>query len=143
MNQLAEEWHRQLLAWRHLRCGRVVIFDRHFFADYFAHDIAQGANGTIDRRLHGLLLRRFYPKPDVVVFLDAPPEVLLARKGEGTLETLARRRDEYVELASVVEHFSVVDATLPIDEVIRQVREIVHAFAGTRSGPQRFDDSKS
>jgi thymidylate kinase len=81
LNRLAEEWHRQLLAWRHVRRGEVVVFDRHFFADYYSHDVAAAGYRSITRRIHGFVLRRLYPRPDLVVFLDAPPETLFARKG--------------------------------------------------------------
>ena len=33
-NRLAEEWHRALVASLHRRRGSIVVFDRHFFADY-------------------------------------------------------------------------------------------------------------
>jgi thymidylate kinase len=69
-----------------------------------------------------------------VIYLDAPAEILLERKGEGTLESLSRRRDEYLALAPVTKHFFVVDASRPVDEVTRDVARIVERFAagGTR-----------
>src|SRR5207249_2672260 len=70
-NWLAEEAYRLWVARRHTRRGRVVIFDRHFFADFFAADIsADGAPRPIARRIHGFVLRRVFPKPDLVVCLD-------------------------------------------------------------------------
>src|SRR5262249_25839246 len=39
-HQVAEEWFRQLLAWYYQRRGTIVLFDRHFLADYYAHDAA-------------------------------------------------------------------------------------------------------
>lgn len=132
VNQLAEEWHRQLLAWRHVRRGRVVVFDRHFFADFHAYDVAGGANRTLDRRLHGLMLERLYPKPDVVIYLDAAPEVLLARKGEGTVAALARRRGDYLAIGELAPNFVVVDAGRSLDHVTRDVADVVRDFAATR-----------
>jgi thymidylate kinase len=132
-NQLAEEWHRQLRAWLNVRRGRVVIFDRHFFADFYAYDIACGDARPLGRRVHGLVLERLYPKPDLVVYLDAPPEVLLSRKGEGTIEALARRRRDYLTIARFTDHFATVDACRPPDEVTREVVRIVHAFAAART----------
>ena len=135
LNTLAEEWHRALVAARHVRRGRVVLFDRHFFADYYSHDIAADGERALDRRLHGLALARLYPKPDLVVFLDAPPEVLLARKGEGTLETLALRRQEYLRIADISPHFATVDATRDPDRVAAEVAALIHRFAEARSLP--------
>jgi thymidylate kinase len=134
-NQLAEESYRNMLAWRYLRRGTVVLFDRHYFADYYAYDIANGARRPLSRRLHGWALRRVYPRPDLVVYLDAPAEVLLARKGEGTLEALERRRGDYLELARVTPNFEVVDAARPLDEVAGDLVAIVGEFSTRRAGP--------
>lgn len=137
VNQLAEEWHRQLRAWMHTRRGRIVVFDRHYFADFHAYDIAGGDARTLGRRIHGLVLERLYPKPDLVVYLDAAPEVLLARKGEGTLEALERRRRDYLELARFSERFATVDAGRPLDEVTRDVAGIILAFSDAPNGSAR------
>jgi thymidylate kinase len=134
-NTLAEEWHRAIAAARCVRRGEVVLFDRHFFADYYSHDVAPDGSRPLSRRLHGFALARLYPKPDLVIFLDAPPEVLLARKGEGTLETLARRRAEYLRVAAVSRHFATVDAVRPAEEVAAEVAELIHRFAAELALP--------
>jgi len=131
-NWLAEEWYRQGVAWLYQRRGYVVLFDRHFFADYYAHDVAGDGGGSLTRRIHGLALRRFYPRPDLVVCLDAPAEVLLARKGEGTLAWLEGRRAEYLRMGDVVDHFAVVDATRPLDDVAHAVAVEVERFVAHR-----------
>jgi thymidylate kinase len=126
MNQLAEEWYRQAIAWRRQAGGAVVLFDRHFFADYYAYDVIGGrAESTLPRRIHGFLLQHLYPQPDVIVYLDAPPEVLLARKGEGTIESLARRREDYLAMRDHVRYFYVVDATQSIERVAAEVAEVL------------------
>lgn len=126
-NRLAEEWYRQALASSWRRRGAIVIFDRHFIADYHAYDMS-GAARTMSRRLHGFLLSRAYPKPDLVIYLDASPDVLYARKGEGTLASLARRRTEYLRLGEVAEHFAVVSAEMPLDDVTAEVARLVREF---------------
>jgi thymidylate kinase len=80
------------------------------------------------------------PKPDLVIFLDAEPEVLFARKGEGTLELLAQRRADYLQLRDVVPAFEVVDASQPLERVVEQVADrliAAHAarLAGARGVP--------
>lgn len=139
-NRLAEEWHRALLAAAHRRRGSIVVFDRHFFADYYAYDVARERRRSAARRLHGFLLARLYPRPDLVVYLDAPAEVLHERKGEGTLESLARRRAEYLELGRVLEPFAVVDASRPLEEVTSEVVGVIRAFAEGRpvGAPRRL-----
>jgi thymidylate kinase len=119
-NRTAEEWYRQLVAWQWQRQGAIVIYDRHFFIDYHAYDVTGAHDRTIEQRVHGMLLGRL-PKPDLVVYLDAPGEVLLARKGEGTVEALEQRRVEYRAIAAFVPRFVEVDATGPVDAVVRAV----------------------
>jgi thymidylate kinase len=132
-NRLAEEWSRQARAWILVHRGSVVVFDRHFFADYYAYDIAGGRGRPLARRLHGLILARLYPRPDLTVYLDAPADVLLARKREGTAELLERRRADYLDLARVLEHFAVVDATNSLEDVTQEVADLVSRFAETRA----------
>jgi thymidylate kinase len=135
VNRMAEEWHRQLVASVHLRRGSIVVFDRHFLADYYAYDVAGGVRRPLSRRLHGFFLSRMYPRPDLVIYLDAPAEVLFKRKGEGSLQSLTRRRREYLDLAGVMSNFRVVDASRPVDEVTDDVIELIEEFsAGRRLG---------
>ena len=133
-NRLAEEWHRALVASVHRRRGEVVVFDRHFFADYYAYDVATKPRRTASRRLHGFILAHLYPRPDLVIYLDAPAEVLLQRKGEGTLESLERRRREYLELGEVLDGFAVVDANRPLETVTRDVASAIESYS-TRGRP--------
>lgn len=130
-NRLAEEWYRQAVTWREELRGRVVIFDRHFFLDYHAADVA-AAERTLRRRIHGWTLEHLYPRPDLVIFLDAPAEVLFARKGEGTLESLEQRRQDYLTLATLVRRFEVVDASRPLEAVTADVVRIVTEASGSR-----------
>jgi thymidylate kinase len=131
--RLSEEWFRQGLSWYYQCRGNIVLFDRHFFSDFYAHDIARnGSPRPLSRRIHGFLLEHVYPKPDLVILLDAPPEILFARKGEGTLQTLENRRQEYLRMRSLVKHFSIVDASRPQDEVVRAVTGVIEEFYRTR-----------
>jgi thymidylate kinase len=130
-NRLADEWYRQLIAQAFLTRGSIVVFDRHFLADYHAFDVA-GAARPLSRRIHGWMLMHAYPRPDLVVLLDAPPEVLFARKGEGTLASLARRRADYLGLADAAGidcSFAVVSATQPLNAVVADVAGIVREAA--------------
>jgi thymidylate kinase len=131
-NKLAEESYRVLLAWLFQLKGNVVVFDRHYFADYYAYDIAPGTEDrTLGSRVHGLALRLF-PKPDLIVCLDAPGEVLFARKPEGTVEALERRRQEYFRIRDRVRRFVVVDASQDKDRVMRDVVEAVSRYRSER-----------
>ena len=130
-NRLAEEWYRQGIAWRARRRGDIVVFDRHFIADYHAADV-KAEHRTWSRRLHGALLTRTYPAPDLVVFLDAPAEVLYARKGEGTIQSLTRRREDYLRLGEELDDFVVVSATQPLPAVVDEVETIIRDYGAAR-----------
>src|SRR5690606_19709888 len=79
------------------------------------------------RRIHGAYLRRCYPDPDLVIVLDAPPDVLHARKGEGTLAELTSRRAEYLSYARTVRRAVIVDASRPLEHVMQVVVRAVDA----------------
>ena len=77
------------------------------------------------------------PKPDLVVCLDAPAEVLYARKAEGTLERVRRKREESLAAVSALPHCIVVDATRPPDEVVSEVATAVRALYERRLQERR------
>jgi len=134
-NRMGEEWFRQGLAWYYQHRGYIVLFDRHFFSDYYAYDIARGvAERPLSNRIHGFMLEHVYPKPDLVIYLDAPAEVLFARKGEGTIAALERRRQEYLQMRDLVPHFVVVDATQSEDDVTREVTQVIWDFYRALTG---------
>jgi thymidylate kinase len=124
-----EEWLRQLVAFGYLARGWIVVFDRHFFADYYQADVAspQGARDA-SSRLHGWMLRHLYPRPDLVLCLDAPGEVLYARKPEASVAWLEQRRRQYLALAEVVPALVVLDATRPVDDVLRVAVETISTY---------------
>ena len=123
---MAEEWYRVGVAFTVCVRGGIVVFDRHFLADYFHYDVAGATNErTLADRFHGFALNRLMPKPTLVVFLDAPGDVLYARKGEADPEWLDGRRAQYLELEKVVPHFVRVDATLPVEEVVQAVAALI------------------
>jgi glycosyltransferase involved in cell wall biosynthesis/thymidylate kinase len=126
---IAEEWFRQLIILVHLRRGEIVILDRHFLFDYYAADIEPNGTVPLVRRIHGFLLRRAYPRPHLVVVLDAPAETLFERKGEGTVEWLEGRRHEYLRLRGLAPCSAVIDAGRPLDEVVAQAASVVRAHA--------------
>src|SRR5262245_54508953 len=65
-NRFAEEWFRQVLTWYYLARGRIVLFDRHFYSDYYDHDVAGNVRDkSLSQRLHGFVLQHLYPKPDL------------------------------------------------------------------------------
>lgn len=122
INRLGEELYRLILSrWYELR-GLVPLYDRHFTFDFFGLE-ELGEYDRLSDRLHAWFLKRIYPRPDLVIFLDAPPEVLLVRKGEGTLEYLDSRRRAYIRLGETMPNFIRVDATQPLANVYKEVSD--------------------
>jgi thymidylate kinase len=119
-SRLARLWRlrARATAWR-LR-GRVVVFDRHGLDATAAPKQAGGAAAQLRRRLLATAL----PDPDVLLVLDAPAEVLLARKGEHDLATLDAQRDRYRALADRPGGV-LVDAAVDADAVRREVTDVV------------------
>ena len=124
-----EEWLRQCVAWGYTRAGYLVVFDRHFLADHYHSDVAPRpeSRGAV-RALHGWMLQNAYPKPDLVLCLDAPGSVLFARKPESSAQSLEDRRQEYLRLAGAVPAFEVIDADRPLDEVFTEVVDAIRRY---------------
>lgn len=133
---MAEEWLRFVVAAGYGRRGYIVVFDRHFFLDYYHADIHLGPRPghSLFHRLHAWMLEHAYPKPHLVICLDAPGRVLFARKGEETAEWLDRRRREYRALADVVPAFVVVDADRPVETVVRDVAQAIRDHWAAMTG---------
>lgn len=128
-NQIAEEWFRQLAAWYHLRLGAIVIFDRHFVWDYHASFATGGSSHTsVMHKWHDELLRQRYPRPDLVICLDAPGDVLMRRKAGGNAEERERRRREYLELGAQTPGFRLVNVDRPQEAVIQEVMAAISIF---------------
>lgn len=133
-NRLAEETYRQLLSWTYQLRGAVVVYDRHFFFDFWS---TSAKRKPVLDRIHLWFLRRVYPKPDLVLFLDAPSEVLFDRKPEVPTSYLDHRREAFLEAGSYVDRFVVVDAHRPLSEVLADVRTQIDQFE--KSNPTQVE----
>lgn len=61
---------------------------------------------------------RLMPQPDRIIFLDAPPDVLLSRKQEVPAERLEKARRTYLALCGGDPRFATVDASQLLPSVI-------------------------
>src|SRR5919204_1372277 len=113
--QLSAQWNGWLRGAYHRRRGRLVLFDRYAYDALMPTRFRYGRLGRIRRRLLAGAIR----PPELVLFLDAPGEVLHARKGEKTVEMLERQRQAYRELLRRLPRAVVVDASREPDEVRR------------------------
>ena len=62
-----------------------------------------------------------YSKPDLTFLLYAPPEVLLERKGEGNIEYLKMRTDNFIKVGQRLKNFFIIDATKPVDKIFTEI----------------------
>ncbi len=75
---------------------------------------------------------RLSPRPDLVILLDAPPEVLRSRKKEVPPAEAARQRTAYLELARTLPSAVVVNAAQPAEHVIHDVLAAILEHLGRR-----------
>jgi thymidylate kinase len=118
LGRLTRMWRGWAVGALHVARGRIVIFDRH---PYDARLRVVGAGRpSVGRRIQAHSL----PAPDLVILLDAPAELLYARKPEHPLERLAAQRAAYLELARTLRRAEVVDVGGPVEGVARTVTAI-------------------
>lgn len=122
--------------------GAVVITERYLYSSI----AYQGASGVSIKWL--MELNRFAPIPDLVLFLDIPPEVGIERISSGSSlrgsvrerehfersDFLGKVRDVYLDLANE-NNFAIIDATEGIDEVQTAIRRRVsHLLSEKEAG---------
>jgi thymidylate kinase len=103
---LLDQAYRVGIGMRARRHGRTVIFDRYLYDAEV--DAAVEGRGRREQQVLRWIRRRF-PAPDLVLVLDAPGEVLFARKGEHDVERLDRTRRAYAGIAADVPACAVID----------------------------------
>lgn len=117
---------RSLQSSYHRRRGRIVLLDR------FTYEAALPSDGLDWRgKVTAAIAARLAPAPDAILLLDAPPEVMYARKGEQGLDLLARDSEAYRRLVAGRAGATVIDATLPAE----QVRTCAHRALWELLGP--------
>lgn len=121
LRRVSEESYRQLVSWRYQRRGHVVLYDRHFLFDALPRPSQRHQRRRLTDRIHHWFLYRLYPRPDLVILLDAPSEVLYARKQEVPPERLDMERAALREKLEYVEHCVTIDASQPLHVVLAEV----------------------
>jgi thymidylate kinase len=101
--------------------GQLILFDRHY-VDILIDPRRYRYGGPL---WLAKLVGAFVPSPDVLVVLDAPVEVLHARKREVSEEEVARQRQAYRELAARTRGAHLVDAARPLEDVVRTIERIL------------------
>jgi len=76
---------------------------------------------------------RLSPGPDLVILLDAPPEVLRSRKQEVPVAEIVRQRAAYLDLARTLPSAVVVNAAQPVEHVVRDALAAILEHLGRRT----------
>lgn len=126
---------RLLKIWRHYAAGRyhrwrgrLVIFDRYTYDAL----LPSGGKRTPLARLYAWTLGHACPSPDLILLLDAPGEVMYARKHESSPEQLEAQRQGFLALQDRVPQLQVIDATCPQDAVRADVVDRIWSRALAR-----------
>jgi thymidylate kinase len=76
---------------------------------------------------------RIVPRPNLVILLDAPAEVLWSRKQEVPFEEVVRQREAYLQIAQSMSSTIVVNAARPLAEVIHDVDCVIVEYFARRT----------
>lgn len=134
INRIAEASHRSILSLIYRLRGNIVICDRHFLFDAPLPSLNSQIRNymMLVNRLEYWFFNYFYPKPDLVIFLDVPSEVLYRRKGEADIAYLNRKRAEILERGKTIRNFIRIDAAQPVEKVLAEVSEHIANFRESR-----------
>ncbi len=116
INRLTEQWLRCSAGIYHKSRGRFVVYDRFVYDNFLAPPAT-----TLGKRIRRAIILNSCVSPDLVLLLDAPGDVLFARKGEHSPEYLERQRQVFLGLKEKIPNMKVVDVTLPYADVRREV----------------------
>ena len=72
-------------------------------------------------------------KPDLIFLLDAPPEVVQARKKEVAFEETVRQREAYRQIVEATPNGHIIDATQPVAGVVADVERIIFTHMAQRT----------
>ena len=123
--RVSEEVYRQLVSWLYQIRGNVVLYDRHFLFDSCPLPTDTSKHRFTDAA-HHWFLRNLYPRPGLAIFLDAPAELMYARKQEVPIEYLDRERTKLLQKSCYAKKFIAVDSAKPLKEVIATINSLIN-----------------
>ena len=119
--RLIQQWRRYATARYQQARRKLVIFDRYTYDSL----LPSGKPLTRLQQWRRWLLAHACPAPNLVILLDAPGEVLYARKKEHSVELLESRRQSYLNLQTEVPQTVVIDATQDMQTVRRMITKAI------------------
>jgi thymidylate kinase len=127
-HRLANDSYIQCISWIYQFRGYLVISDRHFIFEATFKYYSKNDKQRLTIRLHRWLLDNVYVKPDLVILLDAPPDVLYKRKKEETLDILKIRRDVLSNYGRIMPNTVQIDSSQPLEIVYNTVSDKIMKF---------------
>jgi thymidylate kinase len=133
INRLMEEWFRLIVSWYYQILGYVVLYDRHFIFDYASDPNHNQTKSRLTTQIHSWILNNLYEKPGLVIFLNAPAEILFSRKGEATLDYLAGKNKLFINTGKKMPNFKIVDASKPLEKVFEEVKFYISEYCNIKN----------
>ncbi len=109
--------------YRHVALARstLILNDRHFL-DIFVDSVRYRYGGP---RWLLSVVKALSPRPDLVILLDAPTEVLQSRKQEVPFAETERQRKDYRALLKGLGNGHIVNAAQPFDRVVNDASRVI------------------
>lgn len=96
---------------------KIVFCDRYIY-DTIATDLALDFEYS-DKKVFRMIkiILKFIPKPDIVFYIDVPPEIAYSRKNDVPHINYLIQRKRLYDLIEILPHFIKIDGTKSIDEI--------------------------
>lgn len=133
--RISRLWKRYLSAWLSRARGQLVVFDRYTYDALLPSKRPVGRLGRLRRRM----LASACPAPDLVLVLDAPGQVLYARKGEHDPAFLDQQRQGYLRLAKQLPNAVVLAATQEPDSLRREATAAIWRHCRIQRDEEQID----
>jgi thymidylate kinase len=108
---------------------KLVVFDRYFYDILIDYKRVRYGG---PKWFLGFIVR-FLPRPDLVILLNAPAEVLWSRKQEVAFEEVVRQQKAYLLFAQDLKSVAIVDASQSISAVVHDAAEAIIANFSSRT----------
>ena len=111
---------------------QVIISDRIFYDSIIdqAINLEQKKDWLLDN-LKSFWMKLLFPDPDMVIYIDCPPDVAFSRKQDAPLDYLEERRALYLVIAKKYS-WNMIDGTGSVSNIALQVRDKVYNKLGIK-----------
>lgn len=113
---------------RLLHRGYIVLFDRYYHDLLVDQKRYRYGGSTFLAKVVGKLI----PQPDMWILLDASADILYQRKQEVSYSEVVKQVDGYRDLIDTLDNGHTIDATQPLDEVVKDIDKVLVEFLSNR-----------